>query len=115
MYLLVLILDRSADLENILTRFREIGVLGATIFDSAGVGRTTLYGSDAPIIASLKRIIARQAVYNHTMISVIKTRDTLDRAMDAAKEVVGDFTLPDRGIMFTIKLEDVVGFMEEQP
>lgn len=112
MHLLVVILEKATDLEKIITKFREIGVMGATLFDSRGIGRTTLYGTDAPIISSLKRIFEGDAVYNHTMISVIKTEETLNQAIKAVADVCGDMNLPDKGILFTIKLEHVVGFGE---
>ncbi len=110
MYLLVIILDKAKDLENIIRKFREIGVTGATVFDSIGVGRTTLYGS-TEVIASLKRIFDPETrAYNHTILSVIRTKETLDAAVEAAQEVCGDFTKPDTGIMFTVKLDQVIGF-----
>lgn len=112
MYLLVMILDNSTDLERILEKFKDIGITGATIFDSVGMGRTTLYGTDAPIIASLKRIFERQAVYNHTVISIIKSEKTLVDAIELAKSVCGDFQKPDKGIIFTLKLDQVIGFSE---
>lgn len=111
MYLLVIILDKARDMENLLQKFREIGVTGATVFDSVGVGRNTLYGTDMPVIASLKRIFdPERRTYNHTLFSIIKERDTVDKALEAAQEVCGDFSRPDVGIMFTMKLEDVIGF-----
>jgi len=112
MYLLVMILDKASDLQNVLEKFREIGITGATVFDSVGVGRHTLYGTDLPIIASLKRIFdPSQRVYNHTLFSIIKEKETVEKALRAAQEVCGDFTRPDVGIMFTVKLDEVIGFV----
>jgi len=111
MYLLVIILDKAKDMENLLHKFHDIGVTGATVFDSVGVGRNTLYSTDKPVIASLKRIFdPEQRTYNHTLISIIRERETVDNALAAAQEVCGDFNQPDVGIMFTVKLEDVIGF-----
>ena len=111
MYLLVIILDSAKDIENIIESFREIGVTGATVFDCIGVGRSTLYNTSLPIIASLKRIFDRETrTYNHTILSVIKEKETVEHALRVAQEVCGDFHQPDVGIMFTVKLEDVIGF-----
>jgi nitrogen regulatory protein P-II 1 len=111
MYLLIIILDKAKDMENLLRKFKEIGITGATVFDSVGVGRNTLYGTDMPVIASLKRIFDPESrTYNHTLFSIIRNRETVDKALEAAQEVCGDFSMPDVGIMFTIKLEDVIGF-----
>ena len=111
MYLLVIILDKASNLEQIIGKWHEIGVTGATIFDSVGVGRTTLYGTSAPVIASLRRIFdPDKSTYNHTLMSIIRTEETLQKAIQAAQEVCGDFQAPDTGILFTIKLERVIGF-----
>lgn len=112
MYLLVVILDKTSDLEKVITRWRDIGVTGATIFDSIGLGKNTLYGSgNIPIIASLSRIFDSETrTYNHTMISIIKSEETLENAIKVAEEVCGDFMEPDVGIMFTVRLDRVIGF-----
>jgi nitrogen regulatory protein P-II 1 len=111
MFLLVIILDKAKDLENIIVKFREIGVTGATVFDSIGVGRNTLYGTDLPVIASLSRIFDSESkTYNKTLMSIIRKKETLDNALKVAQDVCGDFDNPDVGIMFWLKLEGVVGF-----
>jgi nitrogen regulatory protein PII len=111
MYLLVIILDKIRDLENIIVEFRKIGVTGATVFNSIGVGRNTLYGTDLPVIASLKRVFdPDNKTYNKTLISVIRKKETLDQAMQVAMDVLGDFDEPDVGIMFSLKIDNVIGF-----
>jgi len=111
MYLLIIILDKARDLENILEKFREIEVTGATVYNSIGVGRNTLYGTDLPMIASLRRIFdPDEKTYNKTLISVIKKKETLDSAIKLAQEVCGDFDEPDVGIMFWLNLDGVIGF-----
>lgn len=111
MYLLVIILDKASRLEQILAKWHDIGVTGATVFDSVGVGRSTLYGTSAPVIASLKRIFdPERSTYNHTLMSIIRTKKTLEEAIEAAQEVCGSFEEPDTGILFTIELERVIGF-----
>jgi len=112
MYLFVIILDKSEDVQKVIENFREIGVTGATLYDSIGLGRNTLYGSNMPkAIASLKRIFDRdQRTYNHTMFCIIKTKETLDDCFRVAEETCGSFDNPDVGIMFSLELDKVVGF-----
>ena len=116
MYLLVLILDNSEHIEKIIESFREIGITGATLFDSIGLGRNTLYGHAMPkAIASLRRIFDHdERTYNHTMICVIKEQETLDAAFKAAEDVCGSFDNPDVGIIFSLKLDKVVGFCKPE-
>ncbi|MFH1677174.1 MAG: hypothetical protein ABIC40_09135 [bacterium] len=111
MYLFVLILDRTSDLQKIIEKFSEIGITGATVYDSLGIGRSTLCNTEMPIIASLRRIFEmREKTYNHTLMSIIKTKETLDDAFRIAEEICGDFGRPDIGIMYSIELDRVIGF-----
>ncbi|MCK4720037.1 hypothetical protein KAU08_05240 [bacterium] len=111
MHLLVIILDKTGDLENLVHKFRDIGITGLTIFDSIGIGKTSLYGGGVPIIASLSRIFDSDTkTYNHTVFSVIRKEETLKQAIQVVEEVCGDFMKPDVGILFTIKLDSVIGF-----
>ena len=113
MYLLVVILDKTSDLEKVIGKFTEIGVPGATVIDTMGIGKNTLIASDAPVIASLRRIFEKDmTVYNHMVLSVIDDKSVLDAAAAAVVEIVGGFDKPDTGIMFTIKLDQVYGFTE---
>jgi nitrogen regulatory protein PII len=111
MYLLVVILDKSYILDKIIAKLTDLGVTGATIFDSMGLGQTKLYGSDAPIIASIRRVLeSKHLTYNHTILSVIETQETLDAVVEAISDIVGGFDKPDTGILFTLKLDRVVGY-----
>jgi len=115
MHLLVIILDKTSDLEKILHKLREIGVPGVTLLDSMGIGRNTLEAGDAPAIASLTRMLDKtQRVYNHLILSVIDDEKTLEAAINAAIEVVGDFSKPDTGIMFTVPIDRVYGSIREK-
>lgn len=108
----MIVLDKASDMERVIERWREIGVTGATVLPSLGVGSTTLYGTDAPVIANLRRIFeADSRTYNHTMLSVIKTEQTLKDAIKVAEDTCGDFKKPNVGIMFTVKIDNVIGFM----
>lgn len=110
MHLLVLILDKTSDLEKVIPKWKEIGITGATIYDSIGIGKNTLYGSSIPIIASLSKIFDSDSrTYNHTVLTVLETEETLDQAIKAAEDVCGDFTKSDVGIMFSVKLDRVIG------
>ena len=111
MYLLVVILDKSYILDKIIAKLTDLGVTGATIFDSMGLGQTKLYGSDAPIIASIRRVLeTKKMTYNHTILTVIETQETLDAAVKAISDIVGGFDKPDTGILFTLELDRVVGY-----
>jgi nitrogen regulatory protein P-II 1 len=116
MYLLVLVLDKAYHLDQVLAKFPEIGITGATILDSMGVGGATLFGTDAPVIANLQQIFDNDRVtFNHTVISVVESKDILDKAVREISAIVNGFDKPNTGIMFTVKLDEVFGFKKKSP
>jgi nitrogen regulatory protein P-II 1 len=115
MYLLMVILDKAYHLDQILAKFPEIGITGATIIESMGVGAGTLFGTDAPVIANLRQIFDNDRLtFNHTLISVIEDEQVLNNAMREIADIVGGFDKPNTGIMFSVKLDQVFGFKQKK-
>ena len=106
-YLLVLVLNKEEYLEKILERFLAVGISGATIIDSAGMGRT-LMCSDIPIFGGLSRMFDNCHPSNKTIFSVIRTDETLKDATKAVEEII-DIDDPGVGILFTIPLHSTLG------
>ena len=107
MYLLVVVVNEEEKVEDLLGQFLDLGVTGATIIRSEGMGRVLSH--DMPVFAGLQTLMTRSRPRNTTILSVIETQPLLDRAVKAAEEVCGDFESPATGILFTIKLDRVVG------
>ncbi len=57
MQLLVAVINESERLDEILSGFLELGITGATIINSEGMGRVLTH--DIPIFAGLQTLIAR--------------------------------------------------------
>jgi hypothetical protein len=49
---------------------------------------------------------------NHIVLTVIKDKDTLDKAIEIVKSFCGDLCEPGKGILFALPLEVVEGFQE---
>ena len=69
MILLVLILNKEEHLEEILELFVELGVSGATIIDSVGMGR--ILSHDIPIFAGFRSLMRGSRPYNKTIFSIV--------------------------------------------
>ncbi len=111
MKLLVLILNKTNRLEDVLHKFNEIGIKGATVIDSMGVGRTMadhIDSSNFAIIYSLRKMVDGGRPYNKTILSVIEN-DLEQAAFDGVNEVLGDLHQPGMGIMFTLPIDGVSG------
>ncbi|HED24557.1 MAG TPA: hypothetical protein ENN91_05470 [Firmicutes bacterium] len=109
MYLFVLVLNKTELLEDILEKLVEVGITGATIIDSTGMGRALADIDNDTLLAGIRSIFQYSRPSNKTIFSVIDSLDKKDCAAAAIKEVLGDMSKPGVGIMFTIPLEDVIG------
>lgn len=102
--LLVLILDNPEKLSDILQAWNRAGVPGMTILDGIGARRLEehAYRDDMPLIPSLRSLLIGERNNNQIVFSVIEDEATLERAIQATEQVIGDFFKPHSGIMFVV-------------
>jgi nitrogen regulatory protein P-II 1 len=110
MKLLVLILNRVEKLEEVLEGFLEVGVTGATIIDSIGMGH--VISEEVPIFAGLRFMFAGAKPHNKMIFSVI-TDNKEDPVINVLRKILGDLGQPGTGIVFTIPLDRVEGLKPE--
>lgn len=103
--LLVMILNDRDRLDEILTGLLELGVTGATILDSEGMGRIL---SDAiPVFGGLQAAVVDRP-RNLTILSVVD-QARVDPVITHMQQVLGDLSAPSTGIVFVLPVERVVG------
>jgi hypothetical protein len=110
MHLLIAVVNDPEKIDEILSGYLEIGVTGATVINSEGMGRVLSH--DIPIFAGLQTLISRSRPQNRTIFSVID-EGKIDQALALLQEVCGDLTAPATGIAFTLNLDRVVGLAPE--
>lgn len=110
MQLLVAVINDREKLDEILSGFIEIGVTGATIIGSEGMGR--LLSHDIPIFAGLQTLISRSRPQNRMIFSVIED-DKVDPAIALLQDVCGDLDKPATGIAFLLPVSRVEGLAPE--
>lgn len=111
MQLLVAVINQAEKLDDILSGFLELGITGATIVNSEGMGRVLSH--DIPIFAGLEALVARTRPQNQVIFSVIDDESKVDGALTMLQEICGDLDSPATGIAFTIPLLRVVGLAPE--
>ena len=111
MELLVCVVNREEKLEEILSGFLELGVTGATVIHSEGMGR--VLSQEVPVFAGLQTLMSRSRPQNTTILSVIESPEVMDRAIKMVQDVCGDFDTPSTGIIFTVPLGRVIGLAPE--
>ncbi|MGB3862365.1 MAG: P-II family nitrogen regulator [Candidatus Aminicenantaceae bacterium] len=110
MKLLILILNKVEKLEEVLEGFIEIGISGATVIDSVGMGH--IISEEVPIFAGLRFMFTGAKPHNKTILSVIK-RENEEPVVRLLEKILGDLNKPGTGILFMIPVDRVEGLMPE--
>jgi len=103
--LLVVVLNDPERLDELLGGLLDVGVTGATILDSEGMGR--ILPSDTPVFAGLRAAVVERP-RNATILSVVEAH-RVDAVLERVQKVVGDLSTPATGIAFVLPIERVVG------
>lgn len=111
MHALFIVLNKVEYLEDILDMFLDIGVKGATILDSQGMGRAM--GDTDAFFGTIRNMIDGARPYNKTIFTVIEDRAILDRAIKETKNIVGEISDPGVGMMFTLPIGEVHGMARD--
>lgn len=108
---LFIVINETDYVDDILEEFLEIGVSGATILDSQGMGSAMAQGdtSSIPMFGSLKRYLDSSRPYNKTIFTIIEDEDLLEEAVNSVKRIVGDLNKLGVGVMFTVPIGKVYG------
>jgi len=109
--LLIAVINDVDLMDEVLAGFLEIGITGATVLDSEGMGRVLSH--DIPIFAGLQTLISRSRPQNQTLFSVIDQPEKVDRAIALLQDVCGRLEDPATGIVITLPVNRVVGLAPE--
>lgn len=108
MNILFLVLNKTEFLDDILDNFMDIGIKGATIIDSQGMGTAlNICGGETPIFSGLKTLIDGSKPYNKTIFTVIEGEELLDKAVKSIRKILDDFNEPGIGFMFTLPVNNM--------
>lgn len=110
MKLSVLVLNKEEYLETLLEGYIEIGISGATIIDSIGMGH--ILSSEVPIFAGLRFMFSGSRPYNKTILSVVN-EEKVEALKDVIKKILGPLEESGKGILFFIDLCEVEGLKSE--
>lgn len=109
MNLLFIILNETDYLHDILGIFTELGVKGATIIDSQGMGSAIVHGeaSDIPLFGSLKNLLKEAGPYSKTIFTVIHNEFLLERTIQAIRDLLASDSSTTKGFMFTVPVNNI--------
>ena len=111
MQLLIAVINQEEKLDEILSGLVELGITGATIINSEGMGRVLSH--DIPIFAGLEMLASRSRPQNQTLFSVIREDHKVDAVFALLEEICGSLDDPATGIVMTVPLNRVIGLSPE--
>lgn len=109
--LLVTVVNQEEKLDEILAGFLELGVTGATVIHTEGMGR--LLSQEIPIFAGLQTLMSRSRPRNYTIFSVIDDPEITDQVVALIEDICGDLERPATGIVFSVPVTRAVGLAPE--
>ena len=102
MKLLILVLNKEEYTEQVLELFVELGVPGATIIDTVGMGR--VLSQEIPIFAGFVDMMAGARPSNKTIFTIVDD-DAVNDIAEGIESVVGSLDEPGAGILFTVPVD----------
>jgi hypothetical protein len=108
--LLVFVLDNLEQMPDILEAWNEAGVTGTTILESTGQARFRhAIRDDMPLMPDLRDVLASRELHHRTLFTVIEDEETLERAIKATEDIIGDFSQHHTGLLFVLPVGRVMG------
>ena len=105
MKLLFIVLNSTEKLEEVLEGLIEVGVTGATVVDSVGMGHII---EDVPLFAGMRNVFRAAKPRNNMIFSVVtdtqaaETMQVMDKILDCAHS-------RGKGIAFTLPIDSAIG------
>jgi len=103
--LFLIILDRAELIDDLLTGFLDIGVPGATVLESRGMG--SIIRKDMPIFAGLASLFP-DTTGSRVILSVMP-EPLVDRVFELVEEVVGQIDQPNSAVCVTLPVDQFRG------
>lgn len=103
--LLVIILNRAELLDDLLTGFLDLGVPGATVVESRGMGQ--IIRQDMPIFAGLAALFPENT--GSKLIISVMPQALVESVFELVEEVAGQLDQPKSAVCFTVAVDQFKG------
>ena len=97
--MLVLVLNKTGYLDDLLVALSDKGIPSATVLNSMGMNQKLASMEDNNIISTLRPIILTNHSDSKTLFMILDSEQA-DTARQVIRDVVGDLSKPETGILF---------------
>jgi nitrogen regulatory protein P-II 1 len=109
MKLLFIVLNSNDKLEEVLEGLIEVGITGATVVDSVGMGRII---ENVPLFAGMRNIFRSAKPRNNIIFSVIRSSQAAE-TMNVLDKILGCSLGKGTGIAFMLPIDNVIGVCKD--
>jgi nitrogen regulatory protein P-II 1 len=109
MKLLVIVLNATEMLEEVLEGLIETGIGGATVIDSEGMGHII---EEVPLFAGMRSLFRSARPRNKVVISAIADNQA-GESMEVLEKILGCSHGKGKGIAFVVPIESVIGVRQD--
>ncbi len=102
MYLLIMVLDDSGRLNEVLHAWDEAGVRGVTILESTGLARTLQRHHARAAYAGFSQIFGGDRVGHNTLFAVIDDIAVAESVAARVNQILVSLDQPNTGILFVV-------------
>jgi hypothetical protein len=110
--LVLLVLQKPEQLNDILNAWRENGAPGVTVLDSKGMSHLSQNAAlreDLPIMPNIDDLLETTADSNHTLFTIVAGEETAERIISATLAITGSLDRPNTGIITSWPVSRVIG------
>ncbi|MGI6013540.1 MAG: P-II family nitrogen regulator [Oscillospiraceae bacterium] len=108
MCLVVIVLNQTECLNNLLEELSRAGIMGATILDSHGMAHSLYEYDELRFFGSLRILLDPERNESKTILMVCK-EDCVSVVSEVVNRITGGLDKPDTGILFTVPVNYVEG------
>ena len=112
--LLLVILNDTSVLPDLLGVWRKIGVPGTTILQSAG-GHASRNWLSRVGLGAINKMFETKEIETRTLMAIIEDEDLLAQAIAEAERIVGGFDRPNSGVMMVVPVSQTIGVYKAAP
>lgn len=110
MNMLVLILNDDDKVDEVLLTMAKLGIRGATLIDSAGMG--AILRAKFPFMPDMKNLMQNKKLDNKTILTVINDKELLRHTVSSLRTQL-NLDKPGTGIMFVVPVTEIYGTAQQ--
>lgn len=114
MYMLIMVLDDTAHMNDVLQAWRNTGVSGVTILESTGINRVLPREAPSSGFMGFSQLLGTGRVGHQTLFAVIESMELAEATKVATENVLGTLSKPHRGIMFVVPVVQAWGVWKHE-